>query len=78
MGPGYDGLTLMIVFGRWGGIHAGKSDTSIHFTVGWVSFQIWFVDIDRRIKCLFDQRDQAWKDAGRFQKLLSEKENSHY
>lgn len=49
-----NGLTIQLVLGKWGGIHAGLSDSSFHITVGWMSFQVWFFDFDKRIKHLLD------------------------
>ena len=54
MGENISGLTIQLVFGRWGGIHAGLLEHSFHVTVGWISFQIWFLDMDKYIERLQD------------------------
>ena len=58
------GLTIQLIFGRWGGVHAGLLTNSFHITVGWVSFQMWFFDMDKYIKQLQDGYQHMYEMAG--------------
>lgn len=64
MGTDERGITFQFVVGRWGGFHGGLLEHSFHITIGWFSFQVWFVDMDKYVSRLQNGYQHMFKMAG--------------